>query len=283
MVLNMKLEPDITKMVEDEDIEGLVSLLSHEDESVRENAARSLGEFAEHGKARELVEAGAVPALMKDLEDRETNDPTFFLLAFAMIARWGGAKEVVDSGALPLFIRFLDEKHPFWVRGAAVKAVVAVAKGGEANAVTCAGGLEALVELLKDELPSFRGLVVMALGELRDERGAGALEEFMGTEANKTIREAAKRVVKELQSPDPVASHLHNEDETIRCAAVVTLGASGDRRDIKTLEKLLETEKNEQVRRAAREALEALKRNNPISRDMKRAAQEGFRKLRENP
>jgi len=278
----MKLEPDIAEMVEKEDSKGLVRLLDHQDNAVRENAARSLGEFAEHGKARELVEAGAVTALMKYLEDKETNDPTFFLLALAMIARWGGAKEVVDSGALPLFLGFLGEEHPFWVRGAAVKAVVAVAKGDEANAVIAAGGLEALVGLLKDELPSFRALVVMALFELRNEMVAGALKEFVDTETNETIKEAAKRVVKELISPDPVASHLHNADETIRCAAVFTLGVSGDRRDIKTLENLLETEKNEQVRRAAREALEALKRNNPISRDVKRVAHEGFRKLRKN-
>ena len=273
--------PDIKKMVEDEDIEGLVSLLDHRDDAIRENAARSLGEFAEHGKAKALVEAGGISALMKNLEDQETADPTFFLLALAMIARWGEAKAVVDSGALPLFIRFLDDKQPFWVRGAAVKAVVAVAKGDEANAIASAGGLEALASLLKDELPSFRGLVVMALGELRDEKGAGALEKFAGTETNETIREAAKRVVKELRSPGPVSSHLHNTDETIRCVAAVTLGVSGDRRDIKTLEDLLETEKSEQVKRAAQEALEALKHNIPISREVKRAAQEGSRKLRE--
>jgi len=277
----MEPESDITQLVEKEDIGGLVSLLSHEDENVRENAARSVGEFAEHGKARELAEAGAIPALMRNLEEPGTRDPTFFLLALAMIARWGEARAVVAAGALPVFLGFLDKEKPFWVRGAAVKALVAIAKGDELEAALGSGTLETFAGLLKEELTPLRALAVMALGELREKSAVADLEELAGTESDETIREAAERLAKKLRGSDPMRGHLRDDDSAVRLAAVVSLGMSGDRRDIRTLEELLRNEADEDVRKATQEVLEKLKRGTPVGRDVTQAAREGFRKLKE--
>ncbi len=93
----------------DKSILKFVRALSHEDVYERKHAAWMLARLAEKGKAKDIVDAGAVPELVKLLEDKETIVLHRAVWAIGVLAKKGQTKEILDANIQPILEKLADD------------------------------------------------------------------------------------------------------------------------------------------------------------------------------
>ncbi|KKD36756.2 sister chromatid cohesion protein PDS5 [Limnoraphis robusta] len=221
----------------------LVTVLTDENEDVREAAARALGNL---GDTSPVVIAGLVACL------QDENEPVCKAAARAL-GNLGDTSPVVIEGLLAR----LQDKYKY-VRKAAVEAL---GKLGDTSPVVIAG----LVACLQDEHWNVRKAAARMLGELGDSSPPiiqGLLARLQ--DKNARVREAAARALGKLGDTSPAVIQglealLQHKNKDMRQAAVEALGKLGDTSDpvIEALLALLQDE-YEGVQETAREVLTKL-------------------------
>lgn len=265
-----KIKPNIDRMEQNRDIEGLISALKFEDCNIRKEAAialKNMGDgralfplinaleykdwhdfYAVMGAVREtaaealgiLRDRRAVEPLIKSLNDKEEGVRWKATWALGNI----GDKRAVE----PLIYLLYDES---W----AVRRFAASALGkiGDERAV------ESLIETLSDEEWHVRKYAADALGKIGDGRAVESLIEALNDEDN-DVRWKAVVALGKMKSAavEPLINLLKNEDLHIRGRAAEALGKIGDERAVKPLINVLigrGKDRNKYVRGRAAEAL----------------------------
>jgi len=167
-------ESKIRTLVSNRDVravETLINALKGNDLSVRNEAARVLGEI---GDAR------AVEPLIDALKDNE------YVLRREAANALG---EIGDARAVQPLKEALKDNYAYVRRYAAY----ALGEIGDAKAV------EPLINALKDELPSVRRYAAGALGKIGDARAVQPLKEALNDEYS-SVRTAAKEALKKIQN-----------------------------------------------------------------------------------
>ncbi len=182
----------------------LIRALADDDEKVRHQAAKALGQ----GGA-----LAAVPIMIEWLGDQSAQTKAVAAEALGDI---GG----VDATAA--LIRSLGDPEAL-VRQRAVKALGTIGKKGNANVVI------ALIPRLEDPKPEVKNATIQQLEELGDKRAVIPLVAKFGETARET-RRLAVRAVGKLGDPSAVPALtrlLGDLDEEVRTAAVGSLGSLG--------------------------------------------------------
>ncbi|MBL9018318.1 MAG: HEAT repeat domain-containing protein [Myxococcales bacterium] len=180
----------------------LMKALSDDDEKVRHQAAKALGQ----GGA-----LAAVPVMIEWLGDQSAATKAVAAEALGDI---GGAD------ATSALIRSLGDPEAV-VRQKAVKALGTIGKKGNPNVVI------ALIPRLEDAKPEVKNATIQQLEELGDKRAVIPLVAKFGETARET-RRLAVRAVGKLGDPSAVPALirlLNDLDEEVRTAAVGSLGA----------------------------------------------------------
>ena len=94
----------------DKSILKFVSALSHEDVYERKHAAWMLARLAEKGKAKEIVDAGAVPEFVKLLEDKETIVLYRAVWAIGVLAKKGQTKGILEANIQPILEKLASDE-----------------------------------------------------------------------------------------------------------------------------------------------------------------------------
>lgn len=182
----------------------LIRALADDDEKVRHQAAKALGQ----GGA-----VAAVPIMIEWLGDQSAQTKAVAAEALGDI---GG----VDATAA--LIRSLGDPEAL-VRQRAVKALGTIGKKGNLNVVI------ALIPRLEDPKPEVKNATIQQLEELGDKRAVIPLVAKFGETARET-RRLAVRAVGKLGDPSAVPALtrlLGDLDEEVRTAAVGSLGSLG--------------------------------------------------------
>ena len=179
----------------------IIQALTDSNWKVRRAAAAVLGEIAcggkmklkkevadkkrldsQDGQARAVVEAGGIPALFQALRDTNDGVRAWAMMALGKIAKGGfmGAggepKAVVEAGGIPIFINAMLTDNDKDARRYATKALGNIGSSAmgssahfserKAKAVVEAGGIQALLQALKDKEDDVRYEAVLSLGEI---------------------------------------------------------------------------------------------------------------------
>ena len=172
--------PNIRKMKQEKDIQGLIETLRQGDTSVRTKAALALGEIRDEQ---------AVPALIEALEDH------------AGVVRQNAVEalgKVRDKQAVPALIKKLDDDH-WGVREKAVLALGAI--GGEQS-------VSVLIEILNDEDWQVRWRAAEALGKSGDGRAVPALIKALNDQ-HSAVREGTAWALGQLNDKDAIEPLEH--------------------------------------------------------------------------
>ena len=265
-----KIKPNIGRMENNNDIEGLISALEFKDCNVRKEAAAALKKIGDNralfplihvleyqnwhdfyavmGSVREtaaealgvLGDKRAVEPLIKSLNDKDEE------------VRWKAAwalGNIGDKRAVePLIYLLYDER--WTVRRFAASAL---GKIGDKQAV------ESLIQALNDEEWHVRKYAADALGKIGDEKAVHSLVKALNDEDNDVRWKAVVALGKMRTSAvEPLIEVLKNEDWNIRGRAAEALGKIGDERAVKPLINALVgrgKDRNKYVRGRAAEAL----------------------------
>ena len=180
----------------------LIHALSDDDEKVRHQAAKALGQGGS---------LAAVPMMIEWLGDTA---PQTRAVAAEALGDIGGAD------ATAALIRSLGDPEAV-VRQRAVKALGTIGKKGNLNVVV------ALIPRLEDPKPEVKNATIQQLEELGDRRAVIPLVAKFAETARET-RRLAVRAVGKLGDPSAVPALIRligDPDEEVRTAAVGTLGA----------------------------------------------------------
>ena len=247
-----KIKPNIGRMENNNDIEGLISALEFKDCNVRKEAAAALKKIGDNralfplihvleyqnwhdfyavmGSVREtaaealgvLGDKRAVEPLIKSLNDKDEE------------VRWKAAwalGNIGDKRAVePLIYLLYDER--WTVRRFAASAL---GKIGDKQAV------ESLIQALNDEEWHVRKYAADALGKIGDEKAVHSLVKALNDEDNDVRWKAVVALGKMRTSAvEPLIEVLKNEDWNIRGRAAEALGKIGDERAVKPLIRALD-------------------------------------------
>ncbi len=197
----------------------LLNALQDEDADVRRYAAVALGE---------LGEAKAVPELMKVLQGWDllvAMDAPFVEAVVETVGKLGEASAV--PGLLPL----LQSQH----EGVMFKTVLALKKLRSPSAIP------ALTSLLQAPQPALRRRVVETLGHAGDSSLVPVIGEVLRQDASREVRATAARSLGELKAREacPFLEEALREEFSIRCQAVIALGAIQERSTLPALMAML--------------------------------------------
>ncbi|MEM4161419.1 MAG: HEAT repeat domain-containing protein [Thermoplasmata archaeon] len=172
------------------DIQGLVQAIQSLNPKVRWRAAEALGRIALAGRAKAVVEAGAIEQLIRALSDRSTRVRENAAFGLGGIAEEGFARAVVEAGALKPLLKALSDGDEY-LRMNAVEALGGIVFGGEAKAVLDAGALNHLFRALSDENEQVRGHAAWVLRMIAEEgygkeiASAGGIEKLRALVSDK--------------------------------------------------------------------------------------------------
>ncbi|MGA8163976.1 MAG: HEAT repeat domain-containing protein [Waddliaceae bacterium] len=241
----------------------IIERLGDENWSVREAAARALGEIKDVAAVRPLIERlgnenrdvrqDAAIALGK-IKDVAAVRPLIERLGDEnWSVREAAAKalgEIKDVAAVRPLIERLGDENVF-VRKAAARAL------GEIKDVAA---VMLLIERLGDENGDVRWAAAIALGKIKDVAAVRPLIERLGNE-NRDVRKAAAIAlgkIKDVAAVRPLIERLGDENRGVREAAAIALGKIKDVAAVRPLIERLDDE-NENIRPAAARALGEIK------------------------
>ncbi|MDD3564681.1 MAG: S-layer protein domain-containing protein [Methanothrix sp.] len=217
---------------------NLVLDLMYGTQSVREDAAETLGDIGG---------LGAVDALIEALKD------DYWGVRAEAATSLGKIRDVrvVD----PLIVALKDEDEDVRYRAAIALGNIGDAKAGND-----------LARALNDEDRWVRFGAARSLGWIGDARGFDPLVKILkndggGWDNNLWVRESAAIALGMLGDPravTPLIEALKDEDEGVRRDAAYALGLIGDTRAVEPLRYLVRSDRDEDVREAAVEALEKI-------------------------
>lgn len=220
----------ILDQIGDRDVDLLIEALK--DEKTRWYARQKLIE----------LDGAVLPALEDGLksEDPLTRESISMVLG-----------EVRDSRAVkPLIEALKDEEHFVMTSAASLIQI------GDPTSV------EPLIELLTSQNEQVRLYAAYALGGLNDERAVEPLIALLG-DPNSTIRGVAAHALGELGSSraaEPLMDLLEDQSAEVRLTAVHALAKTREQRALDRLEELIAYDASPQVRKAAKESYEAIRR-----------------------
>lgn len=226
----LTIEPNIKKLIEKKDVEGLIEDLKHEDKDVRSDAVDALVRKGEP----------SVEPLIQVLKDE---DEGVRGAAAETLGRIGDARAVE-----PLIQVVKYEDSPaLW------KASVALVHIGEP-------AVGALIQLLDDRDGQVRLDAADDLGDIGDARAVEPLIQVLKHKDVEVQKAAAKALGKigDKRAVEPLIEAVKAESRSLRWRAADTLGKIGDERAVESLTQALKDEDSD-VREAAKEALEKIK------------------------
>ena len=221
---------DWAKLVGEAGEERFVSALGHDDWSIRERAARALGEIGS---------PCAVESLIATLKDKEN------AVRRAVVGALG---KVNDPRALNPLTKALKDEDPL-VRRAAAEALEEMGEPA----------VESLIIALQDEDFYNRMIVVEALRKVGDPRAVDPLITALKGDKDGNVRKAAAEalvVMSNARAVDPLIAALKDDkDSYVRKAAAEALVVVSNARAVDPLITALKDDKDSYVREAAAEAL----------------------------
>lgn len=234
------------------EVQDLIKRLSSKDNEIRRNAAKELGELGKDAKP-------AIKPLIKVLQDEDR-----FVRRFAAQALGSIGPEA--KAAVPALAKLLNDDTP-QVREAAVKAL------GKLGPTAVPALNQALTGT-----SDVQELAVTALGEV-GKAGIPGLTRFIGDgKASPSLRRRAVELLasqgKEARGALSTLTQVARkpaaggqEGQRLRIAAIMTVGKLAtpmDKAAVSALEEIVNDEKlrNNQVKNAARKALQAVKKRN---------------------
>lgn len=209
----------LVRLLDQRAFRPLLNALQDEDADVRRYAAVALGE---------LGEAKAVPELLKVLQGWEllvALDAPFVEAIIETVGKLG------DASAAPGLLPLLRSRH----EGVMFKAVLALKKLRSPSAIP------ALTELLQAPQPALRRRVVETLGHTGDVSLVPVLGEVLRQDAAREVRATAARSLGELKAREacPFLEEALREEFSIRCQAVIALGAIQEKSTLPALMAML--------------------------------------------
>ena len=193
-------KPNIEKLKENEDVDGLINALKHKNVDIQEKAVKALGEIGEP----------AVEPLLQALDEED-----WYVRRAAVMA----LGEVGGARALTPLIKALKDNESV-VRGAAV----------EAFGIIGEPAVEPLLQALDEEDCHVRAAAVRALGEVGGARALTPLIKAL-KDNDSGVRYGAAVYLGEMGDASAVAPlilALKDNDSEVRYRAAVSLGEMGD-------------------------------------------------------
>lgn len=209
----------LVRLVDPRALRPLLGALQDEDALVRRYAAIALGE---------LGDSKAIPELLKVLQGWDllvAMDAPFVEAVVETIGKLG------DAAAAPGLLPLLQSQH----EGVMFKTVLALKKLKSPSAIP------ALTSLLHASQPTLRRRVVETLGHTGDASLVPVLGEVLRQDASLEVRATAARSLGELKARE-ACQYLEEalrEEFSIRCQAVIALGAVQDRSTLPALMAML--------------------------------------------
>lgn len=209
----------LVRLVDPRALRPLLGALQDEDALVRRYAATALGE---------LGDSKALPDLLKVLQGWDllvAMDAPFVEAVVETIGKLG------DASAAPGLLPLLQSQH----EGVMFKVVLALKKLRSPSAIP------ALTSLLQAPLPTLRRRVVETLGQTGDASLVPVIGEVLRQDASLEVRATAARSLGELKAREACAylEEALREEFSIRCQAVIALGAVQDRSTLPALMAML--------------------------------------------
>jgi len=249
----MIFKPDIERLKESNDIEGLIKALKHSDKYICLKAVRAL---------REVGDEKAIEPLREILSDREAYTAEIAGYAIEQIVeRVGVAIKDREKAIKSLSDKLRDPSK--YVRSGAVRALEHI---GTAKTV------EPLIKALKDRNKHVRNEAIRALGKIDDERVVEPLIERLKDRTG-YVRHSAVNTLTEMVFSgridsktvvEPFIELLKDNNEVVRMVTAKALDKISDKRSVEPLIMALKDE-SAYVRCCAAEALGKI--GNPKSID----------------
>jgi HEAT repeat protein len=238
--------PDIERLEQDKDVEGLINALKYNDAVIKINA---MGALARMRDARAIERI--VPFL---------REPFFQMYAVMALANIG-------DPAVPALIRSLDDKSPM-MRAGATRTLRDISDGR---------AIEPLIKLLKENNKNVKIEAMYALGRAKDPRAIEPILKVLANDA--AVNEAAGdslvligepavwplinalksgsmpvkadiyRTLVKIGKPavEPLVKSLGDSNPAIRSGAAIILGKLGDARAVEPLLEMLRQDKMERI------------------------------------
>ncbi len=197
--------------IDQQDFSDLLDKLRDPDIAVKADVVRTLGRI----QAR-----GAVPGLIKLLEDRDEWTRSYAIRALAKIG---------DTKAVEKLADLIINDPEFIVRAEAAEALGQI--GGT-------GASPALKKALRDSTVSVRAAAVRALGKLKDKTAVSEFRRLLHDPGNTTRAYAAEAlgIMQDKKSvPDIITTSLNYEDSYVRGYAAEALGSIADKSAVAAL------------------------------------------------
>ncbi len=201
--------PDVDKLEEQKNVEGLILALKNEDYLVRKDAAIAL---------KRIGDERAVEALIEALKYENWEDDYTVLIAVREHAAEAlgiiGDKKAVN----PLIEALKDvDEDVRW------KAAVALGNIGDPSAV------EPMIDCLNDDNWNVRKNIAIALGKIGDDRAFNSLLKTMDDKDWHVRKYAAAAIGKigNEMAIDPLVKALNDEDNDVRWKSIIALGEIG--------------------------------------------------------
>jgi len=223
---------------ENVDLAKLAVQLKDKDFTVRQSAIEVLGQLKDSPAAVDLI--------ISSLDD---DNPEVRSRAALALGEMGAVKSI-DRLARILQSESLRDRR---------SAIIALGTIGGEKAC------EALIPILKSPSAEERDSTAAALGEARCVRALDPLIKALSDDRY-NVRASAALALGDLgdkRAVEALIGRLNDDAESVRTGVVFSLGALGDRRAIEPLEKLLKTEKKEDVRQQIDSALQRLRAVRP--------------------
>ncbi len=190
-------------------LSDLITALHDEDWETKQNAAKSLREYAL------VIRGSPEPAILDRLAALMSDEDVHVRWAITEALAWLG-----DHSMIPSLIKLLNDEN-WTVRTAAIRAL---AEMGDLVAV------DGIINLLTDKNEMVRETAAEALGNLGDQRaGSGLLKAIFDSEL--FVRLAAIDALGKIKEPKavkPLVKLLKHDDVVIRWFCAVALGRIGD-------------------------------------------------------
>ena len=209
----------LVRMSDPRSLRPLLKALLDDDGDVRGYAAAALGEL---GETKAIPELANVLARWKTLEHEDTK---FLEAIVESLGKLG------DTVAVPALIPLLKSQQ----HGVLLKTVLALKKLRDPSAA------QALITLLHVPKPAVRRRVVETLGNSGDVSLVPVIGEVLRQDASREVRATAARSLGELKAREacPYLEEALREEFSIRCQAVIALGAIQERSTIPALMAML--------------------------------------------
>lgn len=248
--------PNVDKLKAKDDVKGLIKALGYKkDKSVREGAAKALGEIGDTQAVEPLITVirdkneGVRQAAVEALDklgwqpDRSETGALYWVEK----RRWDKCIEIGEPAVKPLIAVLKDEESNENVRQGAVEALGQI---GDSRAV------ELLIAVLEDKSVSVRIEAAKALGHIGDVRAVDSLIIPLKDEYSSYMPNAALEALVKIGVPaiEPLIVALDDKSASARKRAAEALGQIGDSRAVEPLIVPLR-DKSSYVHHAAIEAL----------------------------